>query len=203
MLGLPILTDIVTLHWVHWFIPRLDVFGLRFIQGLSILALILHMFFGRGPRRIFAISCYCLLIYLWGHLFLAGQDVDAVALYFGLLLVLVFSRHTDKPIWQIRELINLPANEMAGRTISLFFLIFITYYFASGVNKLTDLRPWNWFTYDLVESMEMARVLSDYGFQKVPSYFECIFDFKILNYIGPPLVYISHIVTPVLFFYRH
>ena len=202
LLGLPILNDIATMHWIHWILPRMDPFGLRVVQGLAITFVIMLMIFGRGPRRIFAVGSYLLLIYLWGHLFLAGQDVDAVALYFGLLLVLVFSSHEDRPFWGMSKLVRAPLNEAAGRTISLLFLIFVAYYFASGVNKLTDLRPWNWFTYDLVDSMEMAKILSDNGFQKVPWVHQYLFGLNFLDYIGPPLVYVSHLITPVLFFYR-
>lgn len=201
-LGLPILTDLVTFHWIHWFVPRLDVFGLRFVQFLCVVSLGACLFFGRGPYRIISISCYILLIYLWGHLFLSGQDIDSISLYFGLLLVLVFSNYSDKPIWRLSSLVRAPMNEDAGRTISLLFLVFVTYYFASGVNKFTDIRPWEWFTYDLVESMHLARLLSDNGYMAVPHFLSFLYDWHYINYIGPPAVYLSHLLTPVLFFYR-
>ena len=56
LLGLPILNDIATMHWIHWILPRMDPFGLRVVQGLAITFVIMLMIFGRGPRRIFAVG---------------------------------------------------------------------------------------------------------------------------------------------------
>ncbi|MEM9357551.1 MAG: hypothetical protein AAGB04_15190 [Pseudomonadota bacterium] len=200
--GLPIISDLATLHWVHWIIPRPDETVLRILQAAAIVLLVAHLVFGRGPRAILAIGCYAILIYLWGHLFLAGHEVDAVLLYFGLLIILITSSHRDRPLWRLHSLAKLKANVTAGRTISRLFLLFVAYYFASGVNKLTDLTFAQWFAYDLAEAMHMYRIRADYGFISVPHIFEPLYNVALLKYVGPPLVYLSHLVTPLVYFYR-
>lgn len=99
--GTQLVTNILTMHWVHWFLERPGPELMKFIQNMSIVSVCLLAIFGRGPKRIFAFSSYLLLIYLWGNIFLLGQEVDSMSLYFGILLVICFCNYEDKPIWRI------------------------------------------------------------------------------------------------------
>ncbi len=201
--GLPILTDILTFHWIHWFLPRPGVEILSLIQDITIFFLFLHIFVGKGPRSLVSIICYSMLIYLWGYLFITGQDVDCIFLYFGTLLALTMSTYDDRPIWRISKLTKAQKNLNAGKAISNVFLVFVIYYFAAGVNKLTDMSLIGWFSSDIVQALEMFRIRSERGYIMVPYILEHIYDFKIFNVIGPPLVYLSHLVVPMVFFFRN
>ena len=201
-MGLPIISEIATFHWIHWFVPRPSEFGYQLIQGCAVVLLLVTMVWGRGPRRIFSIGCYILLIYLWGHLFLAGQEIDAVLLYFGLLACFTMGDYVDRPIWDLRTLYGKEPTVAAGRTVSTLFLVFVFFYFASGLNKLTDLSPAGWFSYDLIESLEQFRIRSDVGVILVPKVFEFLYPYRFLDYVLPPIVYMSHVIVPYVFFRR-
>lgn len=65
--GLPILTEILTFHWVHWILPYPDKNFLRIIQALAVLLLSVLAIFGKGHRGATLIATNVLLIYLWGY----------------------------------------------------------------------------------------------------------------------------------------
>ena len=201
--GLPVISELATFHWIHWFVPRPGVTGFRIIQGFAVGLLVLLAIWGRGPRRSIAVLTYCVLIYLWGHLFLAGQDVDAVLLYFGLLAVLIFVDFEDRPLHRLASLGRAPPTRNGGESISMCFLVFVTYYFASGVNKLTDISLAGWFQFDLVGSIEWTYIRAINSPIAVSEVFTNLFGLEVLNYIGPPTVYLSHLLVPIVFFRRH
>ena len=124
--GSSLITDIFTMHWVHWFIERPSPEILEIIQKISLVSLSLFAIFGRGPKNIFAFLSYVILIYLWGHLFLLGQEIDSVALYFGILLVLTFSDYSEVPIWKLNLFLKLHM-KLIGR-VKLFLKMKQIYY---------------------------------------------------------------------------
>lgn len=46
--GLPVLSELLTFHWLHWFIPRPGETALRVVQGVAIGSLLLLALFGGG-----------------------------------------------------------------------------------------------------------------------------------------------------------
>lgn len=200
--GLPILSELLTFHWLHWFVPRPDETALRIIQGIAIGSLLLLALFGRGPRNTILISTYCVLIYLWGYLFLLGQEIDAVDLYFGMLVALAVSTYADDPIWRLSSLYGRPKTVDGGRSFSNVVLVFVFYYFASGIRKLTDLAPIEWFRYDLVEAIEEHSIRSAHSTLGTFEIFQHLHGLTFFNHIGPPVVYLSHLLVPMVFFRR-
>lgn len=201
--GIPIISELATFHWIHFIIPYPNEWVLRFIQGLAITFLVLHVIFGRGPYRCISIGSYCTIVYLWGFLFIGGQEIDSILLYFGLLLILTLSDYNDQPLYKIKSLFRKQPNQKAGHTASLLYLLFVTYYFASGINKLTDISFLEWLQFDLAGSMHEYRIKAENGYSNVPYILEPLYQAAWLNYLGPPLVYISHLLTPIVFYWRH
>lgn len=200
--GLPVLSEVLTFHWLHWFIPRPGETALRVIQGVAIGSLLLLALFGRGPRNAILIVTYCVLIYLWGYVFLLGQDVDAVDLYFGILIALAVSTFAEVPIWRLPALYDRPKTVDGGRSFSNVVLVLVLYYFASGMRKLTDITPIEWFRYDLVEAIEEHSIRAAHGTLGTFDVFQHLHGLTFLNYVGPPAAYLSHLLVPMVFFRR-
>ena len=201
--GTSIITDIFTMHWIHWFLDRPSPETLRIIQNISIILLIMFAILGRGPKRIFAILSYLFLIYLWGNLILLAQEVDSIAIYFGLLLVLGLSNYKDGPIWKLNSLFYEEKNIDAGRTISMMYLVFVAYYFSSGINKLTDISIIEWFKYDLILTIKKSLIVSNTTSSFIPKVFENLFFLGGWGNFFPPFVYLSHLLVPLVFFKRN
>jgi hypothetical protein len=203
--GVPILMELVTFHWIHWFTgyPSEAVLeGLQFaLAGLGVAMAV----FGRGPYRILAIAAYVLATYLWGFIFLAGQEIDSVMIYFGMLLVLCLVDYDDGPVWRLGTLLRKPANAAAGRAFSAILLVFVLYYGLSGYNKIADLSIADWFRYNLIEDIDVTlrmQELGNYFGATFPALFAPLVGHEWLNYLLVPLVYISHISVFYMFFKR-
>jgi len=201
--GLPVLTEVLTFHWIHFFIPHPGVEVLRIVQGIGIVLSFCFALFGSGPKNILLISLYSVLVYLWGYLFMMGQDIDAVYLYFGILIAIGISTFRDEPVWRIHKIYRHAPNVAAGRSISNVILVFIFYYFASGVKKLTDLNPLEWFHFDLIEGIEEHAIRVAHGWTGTFDIFQYLHGLYFLDYLGPPLVYSSHLLVPIVFFRRN
>lgn len=184
--GVPILFDIATLHFIHWFSFYPDPFSVQ------IIAMILSVLFILAPvnkTRIVAIFLYASLIYLWGFVFRLGQDIDAVFLLLGSLFIFC--------------LIKPEKNRVYYQELRMGILcIFVIYYFFSGFNKIVDLDYTQWIEFDLVTlNAEYARM-----FQKEQAYWWPLFPEVIqeisffLSVFGALLTYIIHITAPLLLF---
>lgn len=203
--GLPGFMEIATFHWVHWFVgfPSEAVLtALQFIfAGLCLLLAVI----GRGPFRIIAISAYILALYLWGFIFLSGQEINSIMIYFGMLLVLCLTNYADVPIWKMGAVGERADNVAAGRAFSAILLVFVLYYGLSGYNKIVDLSIADWFRYNLVQDIELTLRKQELGFYfgaTFPSLFAPLVGHKWLNDILVPLVYISHLSVFIVFFRR-
>ena len=203
--GIPVLMEIVTFHWVHWitgFPSETVLEALQFaLAGLALTTAIL----GRGPYRLFAVVTYVLASYLWGFIFLSGQEVDSIMIYFGLLLVLCLASHEDVPIWKLRQVASRSDNVAAGRAFSAILLVFVLYYGLSGYNKIADLSIADWFRYNLIQDMEHTLRMQDLGNYfgaTFPQLFSLLSGQHWLNYILVPLVYLSHLTVFAIFFWR-
>lgn len=203
--GVPGLMEIATFHWIHrlfGFPSETVLTALQFIfAGLCLLLAVI----GRGPFRIIAISAYVLALYLWGFIFLSGQEIDSIMIYFGMLLVLCLTNYVDVPIWRMGEVGERPDNVAAGRAFSAILLVFVLYYGLSGYNKIVDLSIADWFRYNLVQDIELTLRKQELGFYfgaTFPSLFTPLVGHKWLNDILVPLVYISHLSVFAIFFRR-
>ena len=59
-----ILTDILTFHWIHWFVPFPSFQTLSFIYFSTIVFCIVVIIFGRGPKNLYCIISFIFLTYL-------------------------------------------------------------------------------------------------------------------------------------------
>ena len=201
--GVKPLLDIATFHWIHWILPLPTPFVLRSVQFCTVLFCILALFFGRGPRGLYAIGSYIGMIYLWGFIMRAGMDIDAMYLIMGCMFVYLFSDHEEKPIHQINHLLLKPKDSSSGWLYSGFLCIFVIYYFTSGINKISDITLPEWFQFDLVQMYLYSRDKAVAGFGwHIPEFFRYLEGNDWISYVGPPLVYFCHLTAPLMFFYR-
>ena len=201
--GLPGLMELATFHWIHWLTGMPDAAALHVVKWFAVAVCVMHAVFGAGPKRILAVLNYALVMYLWGFLFMFGQDFDAVYIYQGVLFCLMFTRHDSLPLWRLRKK-HITGNDIeAGRSFSAILLIFVLYYFGSGINKLSDISFAQWFDYNLVGTVELALDQGRLGYMSTPfEFFSIISGHDWINYIAVPAVYISHLLIPLVFFRR-
>lgn len=203
--GVPWLMELVTFHWIHWIVGFPSERVLATVQLGAALLMVALAVFGRGRRRVIAISAYIVATYLWGFIFLSGQEVDAVMLYFGSLGILCLANYNDVAIWRMGALLEKPPNVEAGRAFSAVILLFVLYYGLSGFNKLVDVNLVEWFNYPLVEDIEqtlrMQQLGNFYG-APFPSLFAHLRTEYWLNTILVPSVYLSHIFVFLIYFRR-
>jgi hypothetical protein len=201
-MGIPGLMDLATFHWIHWLLPFPNVSTFIIIQSLTMLSLALCIIFGRGYKNCFIISSYIGVMYLWGFLFRTGQEIDAMFLGMGAMLVYIFSNHSEVPIYKLKTLLKEVDTKEAGWTFSAILMIFVIYYFTSGINKISDLTFLGWFQYDVISTYEYMRDLSSVGYTiYIPSFFSVLDGQYWLNF-GAPFVYIVHLTAPHMFFDR-
>lgn len=204
--GSTIVTQLLTFHFVHWLLPYPGPVGMFTIQAICGFCLFTTAIFGRGPWRCFSLMSLCLLIYLWGFMINGGHEVDSMSMYFGILLVLNYANYRDQPLWGWSRLCNYERNARAGSAKSLLILVFVYYYFASGVKKISDITIADWFRNDFSGAMILFKVRADEGFIFTPYAFLGEWFSKsdfILNGIMPAVVYLSHLTVPLIFVYRN
>ena len=188
--AVPPIFDLVTFHFIHYLLPIPSEFGFNLIQYILIfLALILAISPLRFTRLVACVT-YVLCVYLWGFVYRGGQEIDAMFLIQGALLVLA--------VIPMRVTYSY-----SGYVYSSVLLIFIIYYFFSGLNKLIDLDLVQFFQYELVNistAKHLASVLE--GYHYVPS-LKNISDLAwLISFFGVTLTYAIHITAPLLFFKR-
>lgn len=184
--AIPIIFDLVTFHFVHWFkvFPNLEI--------LQTTAITLSILFIISPIRLtqyISIFLYLNLIYLWGFVFRLGQDIDAVFLLLGSLFVFC----CVKPIYQKTYFRELRFGVLC---------IFVIYYFFSGFNKIVDLNYLEWFKFDLIslnkQYLLMFNTHKAFWWPVFPSWMQ---NFTIVfSVIGAFVTYLVHISAPALLF---
>lgn len=125
-----------------------------------------------------------------------------MAIYFGILIALGISRYADAPVWKLLALYHRPKSVDGGRAFSTVLLVFVFYYFASGIKKLTDISFLEWLQFDLVGAIERHSIAAAHHTVGTIEFFEILHGMTYFNYIGAPAVYISHILVPFVFFRR-
>jgi len=201
--GFKFLQDLVSFHWIHWFFsyPVSDKFFL-ILKYITNIFLFFVLIFGFNFRFINTIL-YFLLVYQFSYMIFQGQEIDSISIYFGILLVFCFfkSEITFFNISKIKE-----TNLHYGKIHSLLICVFIVYYFGSGLRKLTDLNIFQWFQYDLYWGITSQIFNNKFISGHVPEIFNNIILFNDIDYIFnlfPALVYLSHVIVPIIFFQRN
>lgn len=188
--GIPPLFDLVTFHFIHYLVPLPTEFAFNLLQySLIFLAIVLAITPLRHTRLIACIT-YILCVYLWGFVYRGGQEIDAMFLIQGALLILAI----------------VPKKETysySGYIYSGVLLVFIIYYFFSGLNKLIDLDLIQFFQYELTNintSKHLASTLE--GYHYVPMLKVSTELGWLISIFGAALTYAIHITAPLLFFNR-
>lgn len=201
-LGFPFLVDLACFHWVHWFFPLPGKEALWAIQCGAMATCGLVLLFGRGPRNVFAILCYALVAYLWGYVWRSGSELDSIFVSQQIALAFCFFRQPEALVLfaKARPFDRTRDN---GACFSIVILIFCTYYFSAGINKITDISPLDWFRFDLMQVVGNFHDMAEVGyFYQVAPYVHWLRDWTWLNYIAVPLVYCAELSMPILFFRR-
>lgn len=187
--GIPPFFDIATFHFIHYIAPFPSQQILILLQYIAIGLSLLLIFVSPKYGRIAAILLYVVVSYLWGFVFRLGQDIDAVFLIQGSLLMYCL----------------LPYQATTDYYRKLRFLVlcvFVIYYFFSGLNKIIDLNYLEWFEFDLVNinSSFYLRYSSE-NFEyvpKLPNLNDSIL--YALNKYGAVVTYLMHLFVPALLF---
>ncbi len=189
--AIPPFFDLVTFHFIHYFFSFPSEATLSLLQYVAIAMSILLIFSSLRYSRALAIFLYIIVSYLWGFVFRLGQDIDAVFLVQSLLLVYAILPF-EKSLEYCKKL----------RFLAL--LVFVIYYFFSGMNKIIDLSYLDWFKYDLINinsSFHLKYLEENVRYTpKLKEIFREEF-FVITNFIGPAFTYLIHLFSPLLLVY--
>jgi hypothetical protein len=183
--------DISSFHFIHWVLPWPSASNLQTVQILAVLSASVFIFCSEKYTQAAAVCFYALISYLWGFVFRLGQDIDAVFLIQGSLLMFA--------------IIPARAEDQYYRNLRFSILIvFVLYYFSSGINKVIDLSYIEWAKYDLVNinSSKHAAGLNEHYWlvPKLPlSEGELA---RLLNFSGALITYAVHLGAPLLLFSR-
>ncbi len=200
ILDFGIFLKIASFHFIHYFVEYPDAYVLEMVRYICILSFVLIILFGRGPRRIFAICAYVSVMYLWGFIFKSGQEIDAMFLPMGILFCYMFSNFNEK--YNKQNLLRKTKD--SSIFIYSCLMIFVIYYFGSGINKLTDIPLSEWFQYDLYGQIEHAVLSQQLGADRfVPEIFHKFVDYNFNNVgliftLGVPIIYLFHLLAPII-----
>jgi hypothetical protein len=203
LLGIPIIVDLASFHWIHWILPFPDQPTIGAIQWLTIGACLCVILFGRGYKHCFVIGSFILLSYLWGYYWRSGGEVDAVFLPFQLALAYCFFREPEALILRKPRAPLMQFSKGNGWFYSMALLIFCSYYFFAGLNKLIDISPIQWFKFDLFQLIGTMKDQEELGyFEDLAPFFHHLRNFGWLNLIAVPITYIMELTIPAIFFKR-
>lgn len=93
--GIPIFYDLLTFHFIHFFLDLPNAIILSILQNLLIFLSLMLIISPIKYLRVISIFIYILCIYLWGFTYRSGQDVDAMFLIQGSLFIFVFTRYRE------------------------------------------------------------------------------------------------------------
>ncbi len=198
--GVKIIVDLMTFHWVHWFIDLPSAIILKNIQIILIVFCILIILFGTGYKNFNAILFYILAIYLWGFMYRTSSDFDGSQILLQICLLFCFKNHKDYSLssfFKNKEIRNNRFNS------SIFFHLIIGifgfYYFCSGLHKFYDLNIIQWFMFDFTKIVNYYIELENSGnFRKIYKLFHLIPESSILDKTLAPIAYISHLIAFII-----
>jgi hypothetical protein len=205
--GIKLLVDILTFHWIHWFLSFPSEYILKIVQSFTILLVLITIIFGAGKKNIFSIFSYLFLIYLWGYLYRSSTDFEGTQLILQICFLFCFFDKGDKNLINLfkktKEDKNIKVQKSRNTFFFLMTLLVGSYYFNSGLHKFYDLSLSQWFQYDLTQTISMFIDQMELGnFRHVPQIFKIIPENNYLNYFGSIFIYVSHIFAFLMIFNR-
>ena len=186
-MAIPPFFDLTNFHFIHYFLPTPDELIFTILQNLTIFLAIVFMFANGKVSKFVGIIFYILISYLWGFVFRLGQEIDAVFLLQGTLFVYCILPYEKN-------------NQYYRKLRFLTLIVFVIYYFSSGLNKFIDLSYSEWLRYELT-NINSSKVLAhlNENYLYVPEFPIQNENFKmILSKFGAPLSYIVHMLSPLL-----
>ncbi len=196
--GINPIFDIVSLHFVHWILPYPTGETFKLLQYSACILAILFVMKASWSRWI-AIGLTLILAYLWGFVYRLGQDIDSMFLVTGALFCFMFYPG------QVKEEGAEKKMARESHLYSSILMIFILYYFFSGFNKIIDLSPMDWFSYEVVNiNASFVQSYEVLGYLWVPRLDFFGFDFLKgpLQIFGAVFTYFWHLTAPFMFFKR-
>jgi hypothetical protein len=203
LLGVPWVVDLASFHWIHWLVPFPNIQGLEIIQHVAILLCLLVVFFGKGPKHLFPILAFICISYLWGFVWRSGSELDDIFIALQVILLYCLFKEKDALVLQPNRESVYKKSKENGWFYSMVILVFCTYYFYAGINKLTDINFLQWVEYDLAGMIGVASAMYHHGYHiEVLAPLQFLKDLPIINYTLVPLIYIAELLIPLMFFYR-
>jgi len=203
LLGFKGLVDLCTFHWIHWFVSFPSELVLTYIQLLLEFMLVVALFFGGGYRKINYLIIYILGMYLLGFLFSVGADIDEIFIQMQIVLLLFLYKDKETYILFFKQQNPLNYTKDNGWFFSMVLLIFIGYYFLAGVTKVIDISLLDWGRCELSKLIELNQIKLDLGDDRSWCYLRRFFiGNSWLDIPGTALVYLEHLLIPLLFFRR-
>lgn len=205
--GIKLTVDLLTFHWIHWFISFPSENILQKIQLFTISIVTVTIIFGSGKKNIFPIISYIFLIYLWGYLYRSSSDFEGTQLILQICLLFCFFDKGDKGlldlIGQKKEINDLKKQKSRNIFFFLMTLLVGAYYFNSGLHKLYDLSLSQWFQYELTQSISMFLDQIKLGnFRHIPQIFEFVPEINFINYSAVVFIYVSHLLAFLMIYNR-
>ncbi len=181
--------DLVSFHFVHWFLPVPSATVFFYLQSTAIILSLLLVLAPIAFTRVLAVPLFILITYLWGFVYRGGQDIDAMFLITGALLIMAALPLSTK-------------NYLATLRTSVLIWFFL-YYFFSGVNKVVDLNYLDWFKFELTEinKVFVTRSAAE-GFVYVPGIPTPEYLNRLLDFFGALISYIVHLLAPLMLISR-
>ena len=203
LLGYKWFVDLCTFHWIHWFLSFPSELTLYFIQLFLEFMLVIALFFGGGYKKINYLIIYVLSMYLLGFLFRIGSDIDEIFVQMQIVLLLFLFKEKETYILFFKQQKPLNYTKENGWFFSMVLLIFIGYYFLAGVTKVVDISLLDWGRFELSSLVELSYIKETLGDDRGWFYFrELLMSVSWLDIPGTVVVYMEHLLIPLLFFRR-
>lgn len=203
LLGFNWIVDLCTFHWIHWFVSFPSELTLYYIQLFLEFMLLTTLFFGGGYKKINYLIIYILGIYLLGFLFRIGSDIDEIFVQMQIVLLLFLFKEKETYILFFKQQKALNYTKENGWFFSMVLLIFIGYYFLAGVTKVVDISLLDWGRFELSHLVELSYIKQSLGDDRAWYYLrEILMVNSWLDVPGTIIVYLEHLLIPILFFRR-
>ena len=195
--GFKFIVDILTFHWIHWFIHFPTITILKNIQITLIILSLIIIFFGSGYKNMNAIIFYILAMYLWGFMYRTSSDFDGSQILLQICLLFCFKKHKDYSLISFYYKKKVRNNRYNSSIFfNLIIGIFGFYYFCSGLHKFYDLNIIQWFMFDFTKIVKYYIELENSGnFRKIYEIFYYIPESSFLDNILAPIAYCSHLIA--------
>jgi len=203
LLGFKGFVDLCTFHWIHWFISFPSETTLYYIQLLLEILLGITLIFGGGYRKLNYLVIYILGMYLLGFLFRMGADIDEIFVQMQIILLLFLFKGEESYLLFFKQQNPLNYSKENGWFFSMVLLIFIGYYFLSGVTKIVDISLLDWGRCELSKLIELNQIKLELGDDRGYFFLRSFFiENPWLDIPGTVLVYMEHLLVFMLFFKR-